>query len=97
MGRKFVRHDAGMFILYAELGRLHMESRKFQKIGWFRWRMYPKHHLFIHCCEDVVASAGNLRDCWCYRDENEIGLAVDVAESGHATTLHRTVVEKYCL
>ena len=35
-----------------------------------RWRVKPKLHLFQELCEFVVASKGNPRLFWCYRDED---------------------------
>ena len=59
------------------------------------WKWYPKHHQFSHLCEDQVRDCGNPMDHWCYADEDAIGQAVHVAESGHAKTLHRLVIEKH--
>jgi hypothetical protein len=59
------------------------------------WRVYPKHHLFQHCCEDQVALAGNPREHWTYADESCIGLIAKLAESCHATTLQTVVMARY--
>ena len=58
------------------------------------WRLYPKHHLFIHCVEDQVMISGNIGESWNYRDESAIGDAAKVAGRLHPRTLHRTLITK---
>ena len=83
-------------LLYSELSTEWLKKHK--QRTWIGWKFYPKHHLSIHCCEDQVVEHGNPAASWCYRDENEIGCAVVVAESGiHPTTLSRTLMERHRL
>ena len=77
-------------ILYTELARESLESRRHLTDGWVMWRWMPKHHLFNHF-EGQVAVSGSPAECWCYMDESAIGEAVKVAESCHASTLHKLV------
>ena len=59
------------------------------------WGIVPKLHMMVHILEDQTLSAGNPIECWNYQDESEIGAARKVAESGHANTLHRLVIDKH--
>ena len=34
-------------IMYTELGRIHLKKADWQDNGWFMYRWYPKHHLFL--------------------------------------------------
>ena len=79
-------------ILYAELCKEAAGDTGMMPVSW-KW--YPTHHQFSHLCEDQVRDCGNPMDHWCYADEDAIGQAVHVAESGHAKTLHRLVIEKH--
>jgi len=81
--------------LYAELGQVHLAANDWQDKGWFKYRWYPKHHLFIHIVEDQIATCDNPREHWCYGDEDFIGDMVDVAETVGPTVLHRSVMQKY--
>ena len=69
-------------ILYAELSseqiRLHSAA------AWRFWRLYPKHHMFIHIVEEQTTETGNPSSNWCYMDEDSIGLCADYAEGGNA-------------
>ena len=87
----------GHVILYAELAREFLDARGHLESGWVLWRMFPKHHLFLHVVEDELALVGNPRECWTYGDERAIGAAVDLAERSHPNTLHRFVVARYRL
>ena len=87
-GRKHVQ-------LWSELGQLSIESSVWQGKGWLLWRWYPKHHLFLHTVEDQLAFVGTPREVWCYYDESEIGQAVKLAESLHASALHKTIIAKH--
>jgi len=79
-------------ILYSALG----EEACRNSGDWMFWRMSPKHHMMIHLCEDQLEATGNPRFHWCYRDESEIGLAVEVAESGgNPKTLNMHIMMKY--
>ena len=74
-------------ILYSELGRPCSD-------GYAPWKWYPKCHLMGHIEMQIITS-GSPEKSWCYSDEAAIGDAVDVAESCHASTLHRLVIQKY--
>ena len=63
--------------------------------AWLTWRWTPKHHAAIHLTQEQVLRHGNPASYWCYLDEGEIGVAVDVAESVHAKTLAKAAFEKY--
>ena len=81
-------------ILYRELVKEAIESRGHQQQGWLLWKWYPKHHLFSHLEKEICLS-GNPAHNWCYADESAIGDAVHIAETCHASTLHRLVIEKH--
>ena len=78
-GRRFLQ-------LYAELAAANVDTLLFK---WF-----PKFHLFQHLVEAQIPVAGNPKDCWCYFDESNIGIAAKLAASCHPSTLHRLVLTK---
>ena len=55
------------------------------------WRMYPKHHLALHCFETVT----NPRTLWNYGDESAIGKAVQIAKKANGRELHRMLIQRY--
>ena len=59
------------------------------------WRMYPKHHLFLHAIEDSVEVGGNPRCQWCYSDEDNIGDAARRAKCCHCNTIHCELIRQY--
>jgi hypothetical protein len=61
------------------------------------YRIYPKHHLLVHCIEDGLKDFGNPRSFWCYGDENAIGDCADMCASLHKMTIHRSVITKHRL
>ena len=77
-------------LLYAELAK---EALLICVFGTF-WRVYPKHHLFLHCVEDCP---GNPREFWNYFDESEIGAAAKLAAHMHPSTLPTALIERYRL
>ena len=81
----------------AELARESLDDNGGSYEGFLIWKLYPKHHLLQHVLEGQILVSGNPRESWCYCDESEIGAAVKVAEAGHPSTLHRTVIEKHRL
>ena len=81
-------------ILYAELVKESLDSKRFQKTGWLMYRWYPKHHLFCHF-ERQICISGSPALNWCYMDESAIGEAVLIAESCHPSTLHRVIIQKW--
>ena len=83
--------------LYGELNMQAFNEGNFLKLGWHPYKLYPKFHLFIHLFEEDARNAGNPRTFWCYADESEIGDAVRIAESSHASFLHRAIIDKYRL
>ena len=59
----------------ARLGRAHLtffnelylsslNSGEWQRVGYLLWRVYPKHHLFLHVIEDQIALSGIRRDSY---------------------------------
>ena len=58
------------------------------------WKWYPKCHLMGHIEMQIITS-GSPEGSWCYSDEAAIGDAVEVAETCHASTLHRLIIQKY--
>ena len=82
-------------LLYAELAseqiRLYGEAR------WVFWRLYPKHHWFLHIVEEQIIGSGSPAQNWCYMDEDTIGRCAKYAEGGHARYLHISLLEKYRL
>ena len=84
-------------MLMAELANIDRESLGHQHRGFSLYAFRPKMHLLVHCLEEQVSTAGNPRDVWCYPDESEIGAAIKVAASLHASVLHRSVIRKHRL
>ena len=74
-------------LLYRELAKAAQASDPWTLF----WKLYPKHHLFLHCADTDV----NPRLEWNYRDESEIGDAVDVATACNPAHLHTAVIHKY--
>lgn len=66
-------------MLYAELAKEWLATHKTR--SWIGWKFIPKHHLATHCFEDQISEFGNPAQSWCYRDENEIGVAVRLCEA----------------
>ena len=79
-------------ILYGELSRHPDRPRR-----WEAYRMYPKHHLFIHLAEVDYKVHGNPRENWNYEDEDMIGLCVGTVSgsSQNSGYIHRPFIEKY--
>jgi hypothetical protein len=71
-------------MLYGELSK--------ESVDELVWRMFPKHHLFIHCSMDAEV---NPRSLWNYDMESEIGEAVRVARQVNASHLHRSLLKRY--
>ena len=88
-GREAASHGRRGLVLYGELRLKASDARS--------WKIYPKHHLLLHCLEEQVQTAGNPMWCWCYCDESEIGAAKALAKSLHPTTLQTAIMEKYRL
>ena len=64
-------------------------------VGLFLWRLFPKHHLFLHLVEDQVKKGGNPSYHWCYADEREIGNAATLSETMHPRTLNKVLMQRY--
>ena len=80
-------------LMYAELGLEALQSERCRASGnWLRWRIYPKHHLFIHLLEEQMMTIGNPIECWAYGDEDFIGASVIVAKRCHAKYVVKVVV-----
>ena len=56
------------------------------------YRVYPKFHLLCHVIEQGL---GTPRDEWCYIDEDEIGDCARAAEVLHASSLQRSLIDRY--
>ena len=80
-------------ILLKQLGIEALVAGTHQRHGFVAWAWKPKFHLFSHF-ETEVASSGSPMKSWCYGDESSVGEAVHLAESGHASTIHRLVIVK---
>ena len=80
-------------ILYSELWKEALELKNWHVTGWVAWRWYPNHHRFSHFGTQV-AESGSPCESWCYKDESFIGDCVDIAETCHPRTLHRSVVHR---
>jgi len=91
---KVASHGRKHLKLWIELGRSSLELSVARGKLWILYRWYPKHHLLLHTLEDQVLIAGNPRECWAYEDESTIGEAVKIAESLHASSLHKSVIAK---
>ena len=61
------------------------------------WRLYPKHHQFMHLMEDQITQSGCPNDFFTYADESEIGDAVLIAKTCHPLTAQRRIIERYRL
>ena len=79
-------------ILYAELSK---ESFANSPGDFVFWRLYPKHHMFIHCICDQMAESGNPAENWCYMDEDKIGEGAKRADILHPNTLHRSLIDRW--
>ena len=93
--------DAGCAERAAAAGRRHVilycpRSREaYMQDGpsCFRWRFYPKHHMFLHCVENLDSPMLS----WCYSDESSIGEAAEVAGACHPRQVSRAVMQRYRL
>ena len=81
-----------MMHLYQALAR---ESIR-EDPAWIAWRWFPNFHMLLHLCAQAHIM-GNPRSWWCYLDESEIGMSVDVAESAHILTFAKTVLVKHVI
>ena len=84
-------------ILYSELTRNALEDGEWQYTGWHSWRFYPKHHMLVHLAETIIARAGCVKEFWCYRDENHIGRAVELARAVHIKHVSTSLIKTYRL
>ena len=78
------RHVIG----YVELNRTSSDPSQL-------FRVYPKHHLFIHLCELPLTTGLNPLLEWCYGDESEIGLCALLTKRCHPDWACSTLLEKY--
>jgi hypothetical protein len=88
-GSALVRHANEHLMFYAKLGVCCVTDGPMA-----RWRIYPKHHLFIHLSQEV-SSSGCPRAHWNYMDESNIGDASVLAIGCHPQAIARTVLAKY--
>ena len=84
-------------LLYSELAMEAIRNPSYGDGVWVLWRIYPKHHMFLHVVEDQIKVAGSPSECWCYADESAIGQAVLVAETCHPKTIQRLIMQKHRL
>ena len=54
------------------------------------YKVYPKHHLMIHCC-----GTANLAALWYYADNNEIGQCAVMAGKSSVQWLHLALLDRY--
>eukprot|EP00959_Pyramimonas_sp_CCMP1952_P471716 9498862-Pyramimonas_sp.AAC.2 len=73
---------------------LHIEARIDNSDSCF-WKLFPKHHLFIHCAEDQIEAHGNPASHWCYGDEDEIGGATEAARFARPRTIGTSILDRY--
>ena len=73
-------------LLYFELNRNSADETK--------WHLYPKHHLFAHV---VSRCSVNPKLEWNYLDENEMGIATSAAAVSNQSTMHTTLLNRYCV
>ena len=59
------------------------------------WCIYPKHHMFVHSHKSTQQTRVNPQLEWCYGDESEIGVAVSLAKSSHASHIEKCLLERY--
>ena len=57
------------------------------------WKLAPKHHMFLHCAEQQATSP-MLQ--WTYRDEDEIGRAVEIGSGVNPAQVRVKLLERYC-
>ena len=55
-----------------------------------QYKVYPKHHLMVHCCTAV-----NPTLLWNYADEDEIGQCATMAGKTNVQWLHLYLIERY--
>ena len=70
--------------------QLHLEAVRANPWS-FKWRLYPKFHLFIHICE----AGYNPRETWNYWDESTIGDCAKVCEGCHPAYLAVSPILKH--
>ena len=79
-----------VLVLYKEL-RLQAGSQ-------LLWKWYPKFHLFDHMISPkYLCTRGCHADSWNYRDESEIGAAVDLASALHVNNIHLSLLDRHNL
>ena len=79
-GRQFV-------LLYNDL---HLERMMIDPWS-MRWRLYPKHHMFIHICESGFPP----KSTWTYWDESTIGECAQLCARCHPAKLAVTPISKH--
>ena len=96
-GKTCARLGRQHIVLFSELSREALASENHRRTGWMAYRFYPKHHLFVHLCEEELFTTGNPMDYWCYLDEDAIGIAITAAKGQRVSYLHRSLILKYNL
>ena len=81
---EFSRRHLQLFV------QLHVTTRD---VDYLKWHCLPKHHLFIHCCEDN--NGVNPRTVWNYSYETEIGTCIRSAQASNGRHLGAAHIERY--
>ena len=78
--------------LYGELSMHPLKPKRYEA-----YRMYPKHHLFIHLAEDDAETHGNPGDTWNYLDEDDWNLDFEDAANKKMRTrnIHTTKYRRH--
>ena len=64
-------------------------------LGERRWKFPPKAHLIDHLVTIQAPRWGNPSYCWCYGDEDLVGLVIDCAQSCHSKTCATVALIKW--
>ena len=78
-----------MMMLYQQLAEAAIAE------GQKKWKLSPKHHIFLHLCEIQCPLLGNPRFYWCYADEDLVGKMIEIAHSVHPLALAVAVLTKW--
>ena len=61
------------------------------------WKFPPKAHMVDHMVTYQAKEWGNPSYCWCYSDEDLVGLSVEIAKACHPNTMAITAIVKWLL
>ena len=79
-----------MMLIYAELSVLAANSDV------KAWKFIPKMHLLQHLPRQADMR-GNPSYSWCYADEDLVGMAIDIAQGSHWSTVEVTALVKWLI